>query len=70
MTSPATFDAADPAVREAAMHLLDQVSAPMTARQIEHALREYGVSKSQRSILASAIHRLNIIAIIPEGDEQ
>jgi hypothetical protein len=35
----------------------------MTARQIEQALREYGVSKSQRSIIASALWRLNIIAV-------
>ncbi len=49
-----------------ALAFLDQVAAPMTARQIEHALRQYGVSKSQRSILASAIHRLNIIAIKPK----
>jgi hypothetical protein len=40
----------------------------LTARQIEHALREYGVSKSQRAAIASALQRLNIIAIKPKGE--
>ncbi len=49
-----------------ALAFLDQHCAPMTARQIEHALREYGVSRSQRAVIASAIWRLNIIAIKPK----
>ncbi len=49
-----------------ALAFLDQHSAPLTARQIEHALRDYGVSRSQRAVLASAIWRLNIIAINPK----
>jgi len=33
-----------------ALAFLDQHCAPMTARQIERTLREYGISKSQRSV--------------------
>ncbi len=49
-----------------ALAFLDQHCAPMTARAIEHALRDYGVSRSQRAVIASALWRLNIITIKPK----
>ena len=53
-------------VKALALAFLDEVSAPLTPREIERALRDYGVSKSQRAVLASALHRLNIIAVTPK----
>ena len=53
-------------VKAFALAFLDEVSAPLTRREIERALRDYGVSKSQRAVLANAVHRLNIIAVTPK----
>lgn len=53
-------------IRAAALAYLDQHCAPLTPRQIEQALRDHGVSKSQRVILASALHHLNILAVKPK----
>lgn len=52
-----------------ALAFLDEVAAPLTARQIEHALRTHGISKSQRAVIASALRRLNIIAIKPKEQD-
>jgi hypothetical protein len=58
-------------VRAMALAFLDEVSAPLTPRQIERALREHGIGKGQRVVLASALHRLNIVAVRPkENDHQ
>jgi hypothetical protein len=46
-----------------ALRFLDDVCAPLTPRQIERALRDHGVSKSQRAVLANALSHLNIIAV-------
>lgn len=54
-------------VRAMALAFLDEVSAPLTTRQIEHALRDHGVSKSKRAVLASALTNLNIIAVTGKG---
>ena len=54
-------------VRAIALAFLDEVSAPLTVRQIERALRKHGVSKSQSAILASAIRHFDIIAVRGKG---
>jgi hypothetical protein len=65
MTKLDQLTAASPKVRAEALRLLDQVSAPLDVREIEHALRQYGVSKSQRTVIANALAHLDIIAIRP-----
>ena len=47
-----------------ALVALDHVTRPLTVRELEHALRAHGVSKSRAVIIAASIRRLNIIAII------
>ena len=53
--------------RAMALAFLDLHARPLTVRQIEQALREHGVSKSQRATLASAIRHLAIIAVRGKG---
>ena len=50
-------------IRGEALRFLDEVSAPLSPRQLERALRDHGVSKNQRVVIASALARLNIIAV-------
>ncbi|MBA4308495.1 MAG: hypothetical protein C0429_17345 [Sphingopyxis sp.] len=55
---------AAPEVREAALSLLDEISAPMTARELDKALLPY-VSRSLRRDTVKALKYLHIIAIVP-----
>ncbi len=50
-------------ISAAALAFLDENSAPLTVRQLERTLRDYGISKSQSAVLAGALWRLNIIAV-------
>ncbi len=66
--TPAKLEAlnrADPAVRTAALELLDQISRPLAPREIERALRDAGHSKSWSCHIASCLRDLNLIAITP-----
>ncbi len=57
---------AEPGVRDAALELLDRVSAPLTVRQVERAFRSFGVSRNHSETLASILRRFTIIAITEE----
>jgi hypothetical protein len=57
-----------PEQREGALIALDAVSRPLTAREIERALRDQWVSKTAATKLGSVLHRFNIIAVV--GAEQ
>ena len=50
--------------RSAALMVLDELSRPLQAREIEAALRRHGVSKSRAVIIATSIRKLNIIAVV------
>lgn len=52
-----------PDVRHVAAELLDEISRPMTWLEIEKALRNAGVSRSQRIKLVRALRGLAIIAL-------
>lgn len=52
-------------VKARALAFLDEVSAPLTVRQVERALRDHGVSRTQSVVLASTLARFTIIAIEP-----
>jgi hypothetical protein len=52
-------------VRAAALALLDQVSAPLTERQLAAAFRAQGYRRSEARKLARGLRSLHIIAIAP-----
>jgi hypothetical protein len=54
-------------VRDAALALLDQVSAPLTERQLAAALRAQGVRRMEARKVARALKTLAIIAIVPRA---
>jgi hypothetical protein len=56
--------AAPEPVRAAALELLDEVSRPLTARDLEHAFAREGFTRSQRRPLIRALKYLNVIALV------
>jgi hypothetical protein len=52
-------------VRAAALALLDEVSAPLTERQLAAAFRAQGHRRSEARKLARGLRSLHIIAIAP-----
>jgi hypothetical protein len=59
--------AAPPEVRAAALAVLDQVSAPLTERQLASAFRAHGIGLLDSKRLARALRKLDIIAVAPRG---
>lgn len=53
-----------PDALEGALVALDDVSRPLTAREIEHALRTHGVSKSRATLFAASLRKLHIVAVV------
>lgn len=53
-----------PAQKETAIAVLDAVSRPMTAREIEGVLRTNRVTRSRATILAGVLKGWNVIAMI------
>lgn len=56
--------ALSPEARDAALMALDEVSRPLWVREIEHALRRCGVSRSRSYLFASALKNLHVIAVV------
>ena len=52
------------AEQQVACLVLDQVSRPLTVREIEGALHGRGVSRTQRKIIAKALEPLHILALV------
>ncbi|TMJ19555.1 MAG: hypothetical protein E6G92_07200 [Alphaproteobacteria bacterium] len=67
MIEPEHLASAAPAVRAEVLRLLDEISRPLGVREVEHRLRDCGVSRSQRIILARALAGLTVIAIVKEN---
>jgi hypothetical protein len=65
MTAIKALHAAPVDVRTAALALLDQVSAPLTDRQLVAAFRGHGIGWIEARKMARALRRLDIIAITP-----
>ena len=57
------LQAEPPRVRVHVLALLDEMSAPMHPRQIEHALRDAGLTRSEARRLIWALKGIDIIAI-------
>ena len=53
-----------PEAMQGALMALDEVSRPLTPREIEGALREHGVPKARAVILAASLKRLHIVAVV------
>lgn len=49
---------------EGALVALDEVSRPLTAREIEAALRKHGVSKSRAVLFGASLKNLHIVAVV------
>lgn len=54
---------ASPEVRELALALMDDLSVPMTPREIEFALKAAGMTRSQARPIVKALKALPIVAI-------
>ena len=50
--------------RKGALVALDALTRPLSAREIEHALRDKGVPKPRAIILANSVRKLNIVALV------
>jgi len=67
MKALGALKAAPPEVRAAALAVLDQVSAPLTERQLAGAFRAHGVGLLDAERMARARRTLDIIAVAPRG---
>lgn len=63
MNPPAALQAAPADVREAALDLLDALSAPLSERQLVTALRQGGVSMLSARRIARSLRKLDIIVV-------
>ncbi|RZL78128.1 MAG: hypothetical protein EOP66_08105 [Sphingomonas sp.] len=59
--------AAPTEVRAAALAVLDQVSAPLTKRQLASAFRAHGIGLLDAKRMARALRKLDIIVVAPRG---
>lgn len=62
------INAMAPAEKRGAIRILDMVTRPMTAREIEEELREHGASNKQATFLASKLKRMHVVALIGGED--
>lgn len=53
----------DPAAREASLQLLDEITRPLTVREIERALRRSGRSRKFAEGMAGVLAEFDIVAI-------
>ena len=65
----ARVGAFDPPVRQAILDCLDELTRPLTVREVERALKALGVHRDDAPALASAIKGMAIVAIIPRASD-
>jgi hypothetical protein len=63
VTAQGKLRAASPEVRDLALALMDDLSAPMHPREIERALCRNGFTRSKARPIVNALKRLPIVAI-------
>lgn len=61
-----TVRAMPPEHQDVALTVLDMVTRPLTAREIERALLRVGVPRSRVVLVASALKNLAIVAVVGE----
>lgn len=67
MTATEVLQAASPEVRHAALLLLDEVSAPLTERELAAAFRGAGHGRLAARRMARALRTVDIIAVARRG---
>jgi hypothetical protein len=60
------IEAMTPAERRGALAVLDRISRPMTAREIEGALHRAGVSRNRAIIVSGALKELRIVGLLSQ----
>lgn len=70
MTALDKLRAASPEVRELTLALLDEISRPMTVREIDHAFAMAGIPRSDRRPMIRALKPITIIAVHPSSAVQ
>ena len=64
MSKLAAIVAAPPEVRAAALALLDEVSAPLNARELDRAFQNEGFSRSEARRMTLALKHLHVVALV------
>ncbi len=67
MKALGVLETATPKVRAAALAVLDQVSAPLTERQLASAFRAHGIRLLDVKRMVRALRKLNIVAVAPRS---
>jgi hypothetical protein len=57
-----------PEHKNIALEVLDIVTRPLTAREIEAALCLHGIPRSRAAMHANALRKLSIVAVVGEQD--
>lgn len=53
----------DPAARDKALEVLDEISRPLERRELEKALGRFGVTRTERERIVPALLDLQLIAL-------
>lgn len=64
MTPLEKLRAAPPAVRTAALQLLDEVSAPLGPRELDRAFQDEGFTRSEARRFTRALKHLHVVALV------
>ena len=54
--------------QDVALDILDLVTRPLTAREIEAALRVHGIPKPRAAMFGNVLRKLAIVAVVGEND--
>lgn len=66
MTPLEKLTAAPPAVRAAALELLDEVSLPLTPRYLERAFQNEGCTRGEARRMMRVLKNLHVVALVPK----
>lgn len=61
---PAIISAAMPDARNDALRMLDEITCPLTIRDLDEGLRAYGLTRKERRAIQFATRHLTIIALV------
>ena len=66
MTALERLRALPPIVRTPALEVLDQLTKPITPRQLDQAFKDAGFARSEARRMTLALKRLNVVALVPK----
>lgn len=64
MTPLDKLKAAPPAVRAAALQLLDEVSSPLNPRELDRAFQDEGFTRSEARRMTRSLKHLHVVAVV------